>query len=81
MNMLFAAAAIAAAQAAPAAHVDHNQHSPAEHAPHQQGQQAQHQGEHQCCKEVDGKTVCQMMKGHGAQHQGHDRQGDQEHAH
>lgn len=71
MNLILAAAAFAAAQAAPAAPVDHSQHSPAEHAQHQQGQHAKHQAGHDCCKEVDGKTVCTMMQGHGGQHQGH----------
>ena len=79
MNILFAAAAIAAAQTAPAP-VDHSQHNAAQHAQHQKGQQqgehAQHQGEHKCCKEVNGKMECQMMQGHGAEkgqgkHQGH----------
>ena len=69
MTFIFAVAAFAAAQAAPAAPVDHSQHNPAQHAQHQQGQHAQHQGEHKCCKEVNGKMECQMMKGHGAQHQ------------
>jgi len=79
MTILLAAAALAAAQTAPAP-VDHSQHSPAQHAQHQQGQQqghAQHKGEHECCKEVNGKMECRMMKGHGAEkgqedeHQGH----------
>lgn len=72
MNILIAAAALAAAQTTNSAPVDHSQHSPAQHAQHQHGQHAQHQGEHKCCKEVNGKMECQMMKGHGAQHQGHD---------
>ena len=75
MNILFAAVALATAQAAPAAPVDHSQHTPAQHAQHQQVQHAQHEGEHKCCKEVNGKMECQMMKGHGAQHQA---QGGQE---
>ena len=79
MTFLFAAVAFAAAQTAPAP-VDHSQHTAAQHAQHQQGQQqgkhAQHQGEHKCCKEVNGKMECQMMKGHGAEkaqgeHKGH----------
>lgn len=80
MNILFTALAFAAAQAAPAS-TDHSQHNAAQHAQHQQGQQqqvqhAQHKGEHKCCKEVNGKMECQMMKGHGTekgqgQHQGH----------
>lgn len=72
MNILIAVAAMAAAQTSPAAPVDHSQHSPAQHAQHQQatGDHAQHKGEHKCCKEVNGKMECQMMKGHGALHQG-----------
>ena len=82
MNILIAAAALAAAQAAPAAPVDHKQHSPAEHAQHQQGEHQQHQGMHKCCKEVDGKMQCQMMQGHGGQHQGHGSdKGQQGHSH
>ena len=70
MNILLAAVALATAQAAPAAPVDHSRHSAAQHAQYQQGQHAQHQGEHKCCTEVNGKMECQMMKRHGAQHQG-----------
>lgn len=73
MNILIAALALAAAPAAP---VDHSQHSPAQHA-QQQGQHAQHQqGKHEggsCCKEVNGKMECQMMKSHGGSKAG---QGD-----
>lgn len=66
MNILFAAVALASAQAAPTVPVDHSQHTTAQRAKHQQGQPVQHK----CCKEVNGKMECQMMKGHGAQHQG-----------
>lgn len=66
MNILIATLALAAAPAAPA---DHSQHSPAQHAQHQAGGHAQHQqGKHEggsCCKEVNGKMECQMMKEHG----------------
>ena len=80
MTMLFSAVAFAAAQAATAAPVDHSQHSAAQHAQHQQGQQqapgTRRAGEQDCCKQVDGKMECPMMKGDGAdtahgQHQGH----------
>lgn len=80
MNILFAAVALATAQPAPAALVDHSQHSATQHAQHRQGQQAQHQGEHKCCVEVNGKMECRMMKGDGAQHQGEGgQQGHQGH--
>lgn len=82
MNILIAAVALAAAQTTNSAAVDHSQHSPAQHAQHQQAhaQHAQHQGEHKCCKEVNGKMECQMMKGHGAQHKGHEsKQGHEGH--
>lgn len=79
MTMLLAAVALAAAQSAPAASVDHSQHTPAQQAQHQQGQQqgqhAQHQGEHKCCKKVNGKMECQMMKGHGTEKGQADHQG------
>lgn len=78
MNILLVAVAVAAAQGAPAAPVDHSQHSPAQHAQHQQGQSAKHDGEHKCCKEVNGKMECQMMKAHEAQH--HGQGGHQGHA-
>ena len=72
MTITFALAALAAAQAATAAPVDHSKHNAAQHAQHQKakGGDAAHQGEHKCCKEVDGKMVCEMMQGHGAKHQG-----------
>lgn len=73
MNILLAAAALVATQAAQPARTDHSQHSASQHAQHQQGQ---HQGDHKCCKEVNGKMECQMMKGHGAQHQGQSGQGN-----
>ncbi len=82
MTSLLAAVALAAAQAAPAAPVDHKQHSATQHAQHQQQGHGQHRGQHECCKKVDGKMVCTMMKGHGAQHPGPDGKGDHEgHAH
>lgn len=65
MNILLASILLAAAQAP----VDHSQHNPAQHAQHQQGQKG-HEGEHKCCKEVNGKMECQMMKGHAAPDQG-----------
>lgn len=77
MNILFVAAAFAAAQAAPSAPVDHSQHNAAQHAQHQKGAEAKHDCE-KCCKEAKGKMECQMMKGDGAKkgaeadhHQGH----------
>ena len=75
MNIVFAAVALAAAQAAQPAPADHSQHSAAQHAQHQQGPKGQHDAEHKCCKEENGKMECQMMKGHGAQHQGHQGHG------
>lgn len=77
MNILLVAAAFAASQAAPAAPVDHSQHNAAQHAQHQKSGEAKHDCE-KCCKEVNGKTECQMMKGDAAKkggetghHQGH----------
>ena len=82
MTMFLTIAAFAAVQAAQPAPVDHSQHSPAQHAQHQQGKAAGHSGEHKCCKEVNGKMECQMMKGHGGQHQGHgQQQGQSGHSH
>jgi len=63
MTSLLAAVAFTAAQSAPAAPVDHSQHTAAQHAQHMQQQQHQ-RGDHECCKQVDGKMVCTMMKGH-----------------
>jgi uncharacterized protein involved in copper resistance len=77
MNILFAAVALATAQAAQPAPVDHSQHNAAQHAQHHDGQKGHHDGDHKCCSEVNGKMECQMMKGHGAperqqgEHQGH----------
>lgn len=74
MEMLMTALALAAG--AQAATVDHSQHNASQHAQHQQAEKGKHEGEHKCCKEVNGKMECQMMKGHGAEkgqaeHQGH----------
>ena len=60
MNILLAAIASVALQQTPAAPAAHTQHSP----PQQAQQQSQ---EHKCCKHVNGKMECAMMKGH----QGH----------
>ena len=81
MNMLFAAVAFAAAQAAQPAPADHSQHNAAQHAQHQQGQKGQHDGEHKCCKQVNGKMECQMMKDHEAQHHGKAGQGQDHEGH
>ena len=79
MNILFAAIALAAAQAAQPAPADHSQHNAAQPAKHQQGQKGQQDGEHKCCKQVNGKMECQMMKGHEAQHHGQAGQAHQGH--
>ena len=77
MYVILSAVALATAQAAPAAPVDHKQHDAAAHARHGQERPAEHQGEHKCCEHVDGKMECRMMKGHGGQHGG--GQADQGH--
>jgi len=61
----------AAAQTAPTgAQPGHSQHQ--QHVQGQQpGQPGQPQGQHKsCCKQVNGKLECQMMKGHGSQQPG-----------
>jgi len=85
MTMFFAAMMLASTQMTPAAPVDHSRHTPAEHAQHQKGQmhgghEGEHKGQHKCCKKIDGKMQCQMMKGHGAHDEGHGaKQGHQGH--
>ena len=74
ITTLVAAALAAATPAAPAAPVDHSQHTPAQHAQHQKGE-----GEHKCCKEVNGKMECRMMKGHGSGKDGHGDHRQQQH--
>ena len=67
------------AQTAPAeAQAGHTQHQQQGQGQHQHGQPGHQQGQHQgCCKQVNGRMECQMMKGHGSQqggqspHQGH----------
>jgi hypothetical protein len=78
ITTLIAAALAAATPAAPAAPVDHSQHTPAQHAQHQHAQHQKGEGEHKCCKEVNGKMECRMMKGHGADHQAQDGHGQQQ---
>lgn len=56
MTILFVAAALAAAQAAPAA-VDHSQHNAQQHAQHQGMDHSKHaEGKHDC------KECCKTMK-------------------
>ena len=77
-------AAPVAAQTAPAGaqggHAQHQQqgqmqHGQMDHSRMQHGQP----GQHGCCKQVNGRMECPMMKGHGgqqggqSQHQGHSR--------
>lgn len=60
MNMLFALAALAAAQGAPAPAVDHSKHSAHEHAQHQAMDHSKHaEGKHDC------KACCDKMKASG----------------
>lgn len=80
MTIFLAAVALATAQAASAAPIDHSRANAAQHAQHLQGQHAQSEGEHKCCTELNGKMECRMMKGHGAQNQGQpSHQGHQGH--
>jgi hypothetical protein len=79
ITTLIAAALAAAAPAAPAAPVDHSQHTPAQHAQHQHAQHQGGEGEHKCCKEVNGKMECRMMKGHGSDKDGHGQHRQQQH--
>ena len=76
--IMTALALVASTQAATAVPVDHSQHNATQHAQHQQAEKGKHEGQHDCCKQVNGKMECQMMKGHGAEkgqgeHQGHSR--------
>ena len=67
-------AAPVTAQTAPAADAQagHSQHHQQGQAGHQHGHSGQQQGQHkECCKQVNGRMECQMMKGHGSQHGGH----------
>lgn len=78
MDILVAAIASAAMQTAPAAPAAHAQHSPTQQA--QSTQQQSH--DHKCCKEVNGKMECQMMKGHEGHSKGAgESPGGQKHNH